>query len=68
MGKVITRGVEGLRILEALQDGPKLISDVIEATKLPYRETLAILRELERKGFVERSLAGFYYLKGGPRE
>ena len=64
---MIVRGVEGLKVLEALQEGPKLISDVIEATRLPYREALSVLRELERKGIVERSRAGFYYLKGEGR-
>ena len=64
---MITRGVEAVRVLESLESGPKLLSDVIEDTGLPYQDVVNILRGLSRKGLVERAKGGFYYLNGGRR-
>ena len=61
---MITRGVEVLRVLEALEGGPRLLSDVIEDTRLPYEVVRDTLRTLARKGLVARE-NGFYYLRRG---
>ncbi|GEM_PF-1955799 len=59
------RGFEQLRVLEALERAPALVSDLAMELRMPASEVKAVLEQLRMKGVVERAPSGFYYLKGG---
>ena len=49
---MITRGVEVVRVLEVLEDGPATFSELVRRTGLPARDVASALDVLGRKGFV----------------
>ena len=59
------RGFEQLKVLEALERAPALVSDLVEELRMPASDVKAILEQLRRKGVVEKAESGFYYLKRG---
>jgi len=61
------RGFEQLKVLEALERAPHLVSDFVEELRMPAGDVEAILEQLRRRGIVERAPSGFYYLKRGER-
>ncbi len=59
------RGFEQLKVLEALERAPCLVSDLVQELRMPASEVKAVLEQLRMKGVVERAPSGFYYLKRG---
>jgi len=60
---MIVRGVEVVRVLSALEEGPATFSELVRKTKLPARDLAAALDELGRKGLVLKD--EYWFVKEG---